>query len=224
MVSKFVDWRNTVLSLRELRMGSTKITATPDEINQVCDGVGPTATASNITALTDVKDDLLAAASGGGSGAEQYVDVQLDNDAIKALPTTRPVLLPPPGTGLRYAEVHWQMVIDTRAGAYTNVGGYIYISVDADGSRNSNLDSDVNGDVKTAFSLAALRSLAPGPVPGPYISAGAVGDGDALTFHLDNVNNSNDYTDAGNFTGGHADNTLSLRIWYALIPTAPFGA
>jgi hypothetical protein len=68
MVSKFVDWRNTVLNLRELRMGSTKITATPDEINQVCDGVGPTATAANLTVLTDVKDDLLAAASGGGSG------------------------------------------------------------------------------------------------------------------------------------------------------------
>jgi hypothetical protein len=68
MVSKFVDWRNTILNLRELRMGSTKITATPDEINQVCDGVGPTATAANLTALTDEKVAILAAASGGGSG------------------------------------------------------------------------------------------------------------------------------------------------------------
>lgn len=76
-------------------MGSTKITATPDEINQVCDGVGPTATASNITALTNVKDDLLAAAS----GPQMSDPITISTADLLALDTVRKQVLASPGAG-----------------------------------------------------------------------------------------------------------------------------
>lgn len=53
-------------------MGSTKITATPDEINQALDGISANVTAANLSEVTGGEEtDLHShAASGGGSGPQ----------------------------------------------------------------------------------------------------------------------------------------------------------
>jgi hypothetical protein len=229
MVSKFVDWRNTVLNLRELRMGSTKVTATPDEINQVCDGVGPTATASNLTALTDVKDGLLAAASGG----VQSTDVQLNNAQIKALPnypTGYVEIVPAPGLGLAVVLEDAWLVADCTAGAYTNYedsGGGIDEHALFIGYGNDVKYGSTAADFRTLVNAARVtvaRLLPPVSDPVSNLPVATL----AFQTAVENVENLPlkliAYNTPGVLTGGHPDNTFSLRLRYRIVPVVPFGA
>jgi hypothetical protein len=88
-----VNFRGKDLNAAGLRVSNTKITATPDEINQALDGISANVTAANLSALTGGEEtDLHShAASGGGSGA-QVATITLSTAQLLALHTT-PVTL-----------------------------------------------------------------------------------------------------------------------------------
>jgi hypothetical protein len=239
MVSKFVDWRNTILNLRELRMGSTKITATPDEINQVCDGVGPTATAANLTALTDVKDDLLAA-SGGGSGILR-VSGKIAHAALLTLPTA-----PVPLVAAQGADT---VIVPHRVTLLRSIaGGQQYTAIDADAVLAIGLQETfvagnspdiallaqlVNGNGTGRTDVTALLGTGgnivlhalvpdatwngdwPGMVGGSVISS--ADRNKSLQLFLLN----NPLGVPTNLSGGNAANTLCWTVWYSVVSTDP---
>jgi hypothetical protein len=66
-----VNFRGKDINAAGMRVSGTKITATPEEINQALDGISADVTAANLSELTGgAETDLHShAASGGGSGA-----------------------------------------------------------------------------------------------------------------------------------------------------------
>jgi hypothetical protein len=69
-----VNFRGKDLNVAGMRVSGTKITATPDEINQALDGISIDVTAANLSALTGGAETDLHnhAASGGGGGAGSH--------------------------------------------------------------------------------------------------------------------------------------------------------
>lgn len=166
------------------------------------------------------------AEGGGDASGIQVINAQLTNAQIKALPTfpNYVPLLPAPGAGLinvLVAPIY--LLVDTTAGAYTNIHGASRIlAVYGDG-----WDVDLSVDARPS-AILALGAVSASMLPVPRL---ATEDGFAVTAEpwaaaqlintpivLAAVNS------LGNFTGGHASNTLSVRVWYATVPAVPFGA
>lgn len=148
--------------------------------------------------------------------------VILTDAQIKALPTTPFEILPTPGEGKMIKYVSGMMVLDTVAGAYTNVGAttasgyYLTYEGGADAS---------NYNMLSIFYQAGQLRFVPN-ISTPFNKNP---DGNLLdTFTLvSNVVNKNltlsvynddgADNDAGDFTGGHADNTLEVTVFYSIV-------
>lgn len=169
----------------------------------------------------------------------QYVDVQLTDAQIKALPTTPVELVPAPGDGLALVAWHLFVLSDTTAAAYTNVELQAYAYLTGGGVNRS-----VALTVYSALHAAAVSMEAWGQTLPLRINTDILGGHDesgALVDRLLNLslqgnnwspdqplslgvfNTPDDNTDSGNFTGGEPANTLSIRLWYSVVPAAPFG-
>lgn len=227
-----VNFRGKDLNAAGVRVSGTKITATPDEINQVCDGISADVTAANLSEVTGGGETALHshAASGGGSGPILVADAQLTDAQFKALPSGPFTLLAPPAAGFMYLLRDWIAVLSTEGGiGYGNIGGYVYFNVNADLKRVRYLDSIQWPDLLTnVLPRSGVELSVLGPIPSTdisFLTAGGIGVvGSPITFQLDNVDNVDDYNSVGPFTGGHVDNSFSVRVWYSLVPTVPFGA
>jgi hypothetical protein len=119
-----VNFRGKDLNAAGLRVSNTKITATPDEINQAIDGISAEVTAANLSELTGgAETDLHShAASGGGSGGLVSVDVPISEAELKNLHVVSKTLLSAQGAGTVVEPI--QITVERLTGtAYTVPGG-----------------------------------------------------------------------------------------------------
>lgn len=183
--------------------------------------IDPAAPANEGDVITRVGDGYAPQTASGGGSVEQCVDVQLNDTQIRALPSTGLVtLLPIPTAGLRYWPRRLFAHLDTTAGAYTNVAGQVLLMLDAgSGTHRWKVGAffDSGSPVTDAMFEVADQREGDNSVS---LTAGETGAAAVLSA----FNTPDGDIDAGDFTGGHADNTLSLRLWYVAAPTGPFGA
>jgi hypothetical protein len=191
--------------------------------------IDPAAPAIEGDVITRVGTGYTPQAPSGG-GPILVADAQLTDAQFKALPSGPFTLLAAPAAGFMYLVRDWIAVLDTRGGVgYGNIGGYVYFTVNADLKRVRYLDSIQWPDLLTnVLPRSGVELSVLGPIPSTdtsFLTAGGVGVvGGPVTFQLDNVDNVDDYNSVGPFTGGHVDNSFSVRVWYSLVPTVPFGA
>jgi hypothetical protein len=171
-------------------------------------------------------------ASGGGSGSGlltasgQLIDAQIK--ALPNYPTGYRELVPTPGLGKLLIFHRAYLLVDLRGGNYTNI-------TDDPDLTNSGL-TILYGDVSQASMMARAQMFGAGGLVGvhllPYVNTDATRDpkvqayyqaGDPLPFAnlpLMLVG----YNADGPFADGHADNTLSWKVWYSIEDAVPFGA
>lgn len=172
-----------------------------------------------------VFDELTVAGQSVVASGIQYVDVQLNNAQILNLKATPIELIPAPvpGFGILFRDVYelWHCPVEyTDNGAPTDLiykhGTSTFLS--GPGRDGDNL-SDIPTDHDLLFAVTNLRA----ELTGGFVAFNkplyhyADTEFDALALKLANVG-------VAEFGGGGAANTLSLRIWYSIVPTGPFGA
>ncbi len=225
--------------------------------NSISGGTSLTDSASLRTALSDETGSGAAVFAGGNIGAATATSltsaagadgcfgwvcrktVTLTDAQIKALPSTAVELLPAPGAGKANLPLDGFMVVNTSAGAYTNVsyltdGGItaMYFTSSAYGLPAVDpLTTGLNGFTKSIRLAAAnVRTYLAGdtevtlgiaqagtPKSGTSgANAGVMDENTALTVLIDNYDS--DYSvDRGNFTGGNAANTLKIVMFYSVV-------
>lgn len=181
----------------------------------------------------------------------QYVDVQLTDDQIKALPTT-PVELVAAVDGSivflhdAYLLLH-TLVPYTNLGAQAPGNGITTFYLDSIAppmyTPFSETYSALSYDVAPDGANAIVRFGAPShehylatdtevtqgePRTGASKPSRLGNFSDAsppaggITLNADNATANYD-TELGDFTGGDPANTLSIRCWYSIVPAVPFG-
>jgi hypothetical protein len=154
----------------------------------------------------------------GGGGDVNYIwqaTVLLTDAQIKALPTTPVTLAAAPGANrlIRPLESTW--IADTSAGVYTNLSANISLRYDVGTLTAAVFDENYHGALSGAFlsviSLGPLSYVNNSAVIGNLEGGLALGLNGALTLYATNT--------AGNFTGGHASNTLRVTAPYLVIDT-----
>lgn len=151
----------------------------------------------------------------GGSTLYQAT-VTLDNAQIKALPSVSWPVVPAPGSGKTVRVVTGRMIINTLAGAYTNVDStallFLFYSP-AGVSASNNVEAQPNFEVA---SKRVIDLTPPGlsQTPPDFLleNSGAYADLDntGLVFGIYNAN-------TGDFTGGNAANTLQIAVTYTIL-------
>jgi hypothetical protein len=163
-----------------------------------------------------------------GGGFLKKATKILNNDQIKALPTTPVAIVlatqTDPFTQL-FVPVAAVALLDNTAGAYGNVGSdpdpdpQLYLAYGSDvsseaGLRCTHVHFDQQGRHLAIFSFPQLRTGSD-PLPSLYTRAtsplaGAILD-NALVLAGFNAG-----TGDNHFTGGHADNTLKVTVYYVV--------
>lgn len=165
----------------------------------------------------------------------------LSNTAILQAPTTDASLLPAPGVGFRYRPFGLSFLLTATAGAYTNIStdyADLHIALGSSSGPNAvypimvndNSTSPVLADLSGAFG-AAVATLWDVNFPGLYaVGPAAFGN---INYVLPNVNPRLSplqwdnqplvfgmVNGLGNLTGGDPTNTLRIRTYYLIEPTA----
>ena len=167
--------------------------------------------------------ELAAAELGGGDGASgiQYVDVQLNNDQILNLKASKIEVLAAPGAGLAIVPSYVYAVADIHTAFTGGVGGTALIQLFTGDPSGFGSNWDRGNDSNAPFSgISANLKFGSqvGTVFGPILwNVDYDGDWNNLPLYLGNRTDDE-------FGGGDPLNTLSLRIWYSIVPTVPFGA
>lgn len=99
-----------------------------------------------------------AVLSGGGGGGPQTATVTLDNDQIKALPSTWIEVVPAPGAGHVLVPVTVSLWLDTAQGAYGDTDDGIYFVIVYGEEWNDDATSTTR--VSTGFSAAQIALTA----------------------------------------------------------------
>lgn len=159
-----------------------------------------------------------------------YVDAQLTDAQIKALPSTPFVVAPAPGVGLAIMFHHGYLLADTTGGAYGGFGTNAYLHLSIAGNPVASLiaeDIGAFGQLTNFLGALSPRVAVLGPtiampslesynLAGLLTSAATIED-QPLRLHFQ--------SDEGTaLTGGHASNSLSVRVFYSLVPAVAFGA
>ena len=135
-------------------------------------------------------------------GSTVFVDVQFDNTAVKALRDTAGVLVAAPGANKAIVVHKIALVVDDTGGAFTESTDNLVVQY-ADGI-------DITADIEaTTLVGGAVKFITQGvldTVVVPDVNAAVV------------LFNSGD----GEWGGGNAANTLSVRTWYSVIDTVAF--
>jgi hypothetical protein len=147
-----VNFRGKDLNAAGLRVSNTKITATPDEINQALDGISVDVTAANLSELTGgAETDLHShAASGGGSGPLVFASVSLTAAQVRAIGDI-PITLVAGVAGEAHPLVSWGSIYRAGNQAFSN-GANIVVGVGA----------VANGWYENSFNHAAAASALQG--------------------------------------------------------------
>lgn len=150
--------------------------------------------------------------------------VTLTNNQIKALPTTFQTIIPAPGTNRIALFCRGLLILNTTAGAYTNVAGANFTG-DLQHRTSQISASNYLDNLRTKLGAAAVS----------YISLTAFIDGFTATTTglLENSDNaSSDINDSvelalfngspglGDFTGGNAANTMTIHASYLILNTS----
>lgn len=147
----------------------------------------------------------------------QYVDVQLNNDQILNLKASPVELIPAPGEDLILAPLYFTAVIDFAAAYIGDLSaGNLMVE-----QGNSNTSNDV-------IDLGAFIGSAQGDAPSvhirrAYITIEAGASGVTGSFYGNKPLFAINFG-ADELTGGDPANTVSMRIWYSIVPTVPSGA
>lgn len=200
----------------------------------------PTLAAATDVALTSPADgEVLTYDGGTGKWVNgpalvgmQQIDVQIAHAAILTLPSTPVELIPPPGPGLGIQVFGAWVVSECSAGPYTNEStggdspfsgdpGCLYLTHGATDDQNVTNPARLIPLLATAFPFVALLSPVVWAGPDVPISPfSVVIDASTMVEGIYLFANNAD----GDLTGGDPANTLSVRVWYAIVPTAPFGS
>lgn len=146
--------------------------------------------------------------------------VQLTNAQIKALPTTGITLIPAPGRGKTLHFLFGHLVVDRAGGAaYTNVTDGVHLdllmgstSVASSVLQKSSESRTQVADVLAGNTIAVMVSSVP---PSTVLGGPA-----ALTVPTSVRNTALTLKAVGNtgdFTGGHADSTMTVTVYYAVL-------
>jgi hypothetical protein len=168
----------------------------------------------------------------GTAGIVRREVVVMSDAAIKSSPTVPVELIAAAPSGFRYRLIAYTIMVDTTSGAYTGIDptyadlhlllGTNYVSYGpVDDATTTPVLAGVTallGTVAASVYDVAVPSVA-SPSGGPptfnqyvmNVNVGSRGEqeGAALIFAMDNDG-------AGNLGGGHADNTMTHTIYYAL--------
>lgn len=141
----------------------------------------------------------------------------LTDAEIQALPTTAPLIVPAPGSGQMHRFISGVIVLDTTAGAYTNVDlqTILYLFYEAQGfSASNNVFASSDALTVAQQTVINLTPIVRGqPENDPQIEDHAplsAVDGQPLLFGIYNAN-------PGDFTGGHPANTMRIAVTYLTI-------
>jgi hypothetical protein len=133
----------------------------------------------------------------------------LTDAQVKALPTTPVELVAAPGPGSVLSQIGAIGILDSTAGAYTNLVGRIEVGND-DGAAFTtgwNASGFLNDGVQIRSSNGPFGAFVDGA--GLYQVSLADVEDTNLALHAVGA--------SGAFTGGHAANTLRLTVWYAIV-------
>lgn len=202
---------------RTIGTGGQRLDATPAEIDQALDGIGPTVTAAALTELTDGSEtDLHSHAGGGGGAVVKETVVTLTNAEIKAL-NSSPKTLVAGVSGRILLFMGGFAKLDTAAGAYTGTAGQAaFVCVGSAGTRGVSTsilgDGDFDGQTDSIVGVHLAQKSDDGPV--------AVGSADDTysTF----VGQPLTLLGTADFGGGHADNSLRVYLTWIELPASFF--
>ena len=198
-----------------------------------------------ITRATQTANKVLASAVSGGAAVPayralvaadipasvnsgiQYVDVQLTDAQIKALPTTPITLIAAPGAGFAlrpHASVgsNEMIALFSWTADYTNLNAnaVFVLSIGASGPIASIQPYNSIGGDFLATGHSVLWCISSADISfshNVYMAQLANVDNQPLLLTMDNASD-------GVLTGGDPANKLSIRIWYTVIPTVAFGS
>jgi hypothetical protein len=130
-------------------------------------------------------------------------DVQLTDAQIRDL-TAHPVeIVPAPGVGLTIAPLFVYLLLDATAGDYSD-GGDMRLEYE------TALDTSVvvlgGGAATTQMVVTSMTPVT------EFIDLTDDVSNQGLAIHI-----------ATDLTGGDPANTLSIRVWYSIVPAVPFG-
>ncbi len=142
-------------------------------------------------------------------GVLRYADTQLTNTQILNLNTAPIELVAAPGTGLGLIFERAYLLSDNTS-VYTESDDDLRIELD-DGT-----------DVSQAIDAAALVGTTSSIVAVGQEDGGAVGGWQTSASVLDDAALQIANRGDGDWGGGNAANTISIRVWYTIAPTTPF--
>jgi hypothetical protein len=145
--------------------------------------------------------------------------VTLTDAQIKALPTTAINILPAPGAGI-LNHVHGALfVADFTAGAYTNLSANPFFNIVYDAANNYINATLLAGEEmflaghNVCYTLPYMLLFEGATQPSAFPRSSAE-FGETINRTVD-IGGGN--VSSGNFTGGHADNTLKVTVFYTPI-------
>lgn len=166
-----------------------------------------------------------APSGGGGSGVVLLATTTLTDAEIKALPTTGKTLVAAPGAGKMLWWRASRVLIDARAGAYTNVNAAADLRVLSEAYSGRSIGTTVANSGYLAGQLAQTSNRSTTDLEPALVVDPPAGDIFASLLEwvdVPNLDNKPLLLDAtnggdGDFTGGHASNGATVYTLYAVL-------
>lgn len=191
----------TVLSATSSAVTLTGTLTTSGALTVSAGGLTVTAGGLAVTGTVSLPDDAVVSAF-VEEGLIQYVDIQLTNAQVKALATPIPIVASP---GADKALIFHRIVIvsDASDTAWTEPSAPDDLVVEYAGGQ------DLTGAIEAGALIAnSVNTVTYGPV------ATEVALEANVAIELFNT--------GGDWGGGNAANTMSIRVWYSVVPMVAF--